>query len=110
MFCQGSLPNPLIERRKDQSLHLFGGGIVNFDFLKWHEKYHIVFITKPITPVVVVHNEIDSRYCYVKDTANAMQFWREYGNHDFIENYVDRGTRVLDYLKKQEWVDASRIV
>ena len=110
LFCQGSLPVPIFTKYEDGRLWFFGGGIVNFDHSKLSEKYHIVVISKPLTPVVAESKNIDERHCYVRDTTDAQPFWEEYSRHDYLENYIKRNSKVLKYLRKQKWVDKSKAV
>ena len=53
LFCQGSLPIPLIFEYPDEKLGLYGGGISNFDFEELKKTFHIIVISMPNTPIEI---------------------------------------------------------
>lgn len=110
LFCQGSLPVPLFTDLEQQGMYMFGGGINNFDYKKLVETYHLVVISMPHTPLVVPQSHLNPQYQYVPDPEQPRQFSAAYIEDDFLNNYVHRGIKVLEYLKEQEWVDRSRLV
>jgi pimeloyl-ACP methyl ester carboxylesterase len=110
LFCQGSLPLPLFVQPENEKMWMIGGGITNFDYLKIIEKYHLIVISMPYTPVVVGEKNVNESYCYVPDTTKPEQFVNEYVKADFLENYEKRAKAVLNFLQKQTWVDNSKLV
>ncbi|MBB6460270.1 hypothetical protein [Flammeovirga kamogawensis] len=112
LFCQGSLPLPMFMGIKGtDSPFFFGGGISNFNFNAITQKYHLVVISMPHTPIFVDSTHL-SPYgnFYIPDPKQPQQILKEFTEADYLNNYVDRGIRVLDFLKKQPWVDTSKCV
>jgi pimeloyl-ACP methyl ester carboxylesterase len=109
LFCQGSLPMPLFFEIGGKT-YLFGGGVSNFDLAEIREKYHLVVVSMPHTPVVVGEANLNESYCYVPDSAQKRAFSPDYVKADFLENYARRGNAVLKFLKKQPWADGSKLV
>lgn len=110
LFCQGSLPLPLFVQPQNEKMWMIGGGITNFDYLKIIEKYHLIVISMPHTPVVVGDKNLSQSYCYVPDATKPDQFLDEYVKADYLENYEKRAQVVLKFLRKQKWVDNSKLV
>ncbi|MBP6425531.1 MAG: hypothetical protein KA278_07400 [Flavobacterium sp.] len=110
LFCQGSLPLPLFVQPENEKMWMIGGGITNFDYLKIIEKYHLIVISMPYTPVVVGEKNVNESYCYVPDATKPDQFVDEYVKADYLENYEKRAKAVLNFLRKQKWVDNSKLV
>ena len=105
LFCQGSLPIPLIIIRDNKaSLSAF-----NFDYKKLILKYNIIIISKPNTPIVAdVSTLID--YCYVPDISSPNEFDQQYLDNNYLEKYIERGNDVIKFLQNQTWVDKEKII
>lgn len=110
LFCQGSMPMPLFIKMRNNSLFMFGGGISNFDIKSITKYYHLVVISMPKTPLIASLKHLNKSYCYIPDTTKQQQFKKEYYLADYMENYVERANLVLNYLKKQAWVDSSNLI
>ncbi|MCU7617282.1 hypothetical protein NZ698_08730 [Chryseobacterium sp. PBS4-4] len=110
LWCQGSLPYPFYINSKDEGIWLIGGGISNFDVSKIVKNYHLVIISMPETPLIADENEINDSYWYVGNSKDKNTPTLEFQKSDYLENYVDRGLKVLKFLKKQKWVDNDRII
>lgn len=110
LYCQGSQPKPLFIRLKDGRVFMFGGGISNFDINKIKEQYHLVVISMPKTPLYAPKNHLNENWNYVPDTMHKSRLSMAFMRADYIENYVERANSVIDYLKKQLWVDNSKLV
>lgn len=107
IFCQGSLPIPLvIEFDNGQKMI---PSINNFDYKKVSEKFNIILISKPFIPIEVNHKRLNSSYCVITDNAVDYSFPENYLNSNFIDNYVERGNLVIDFLIQQKWVDVNNI-
>ncbi|AZQ65240.1 hypothetical protein EI427_23795 [Flammeovirga pectinis] len=112
LFCQGSLPLPMFMGLKGmETPFFFGGGISNFNINSITQKYHLVVISMPHTPIVVdsTHLSPYGNY-YIPDPKQPQQLLKAFTDADYIDNYVDRSLEVLDFLKKQPWVDSSQCV
>jgi len=106
IFCQGSLPIPLII---DLGTTKFIPALNNFNFRKISERYNIILISMPHTPVLVAKEQLNKRYQYVPDLKHEYRFDSLYLRDNYLEKYVERANCVLKYLKKQKWVDKNRI-
>lgn len=110
LFCQGSLPIPLFIQPEKEEMWMFGGGITNFDLDEIKKHYHLVVISMPKTPVVVNEKNLNESYCYIPNSNKPDEFDEEYVTADFLENYEKRAKLVLKFLKKQRWVDTSKLI
>lgn len=110
LFCQGSLPVPLFVKPENGDVWMIGGGITNFDLDEIKMKYHVIVISMPKTPVVVNEKSLNRSYCYIPDPEKPDEFSIEYVNADYIENYESRAAKVLKFLRKQKWVDNSKLI
>jgi len=108
LFCQGSLPIPLIGKHKDGSSFIYATN--NFDYKKISEKYNIIVISMPNTPVVADRKQLNHQYAYVPDTLKPYTVDRQYWKNNYLEKYVERDNRVLNFLRKQTWVDKNKII
>lgn len=108
IYCQGSQPIPLFVDFGEQGIVELP--LSNFNIKEMKKNYHLVAISMPKTPVVVGPDHLNRSYCYVQDTSIAHSYNPEYQKADFLENYVDRANKVIKYLRKQKWVDKSKIV
>ncbi len=101
---KGSLPTPLIIEHDEWGMY----PIMPFDTRIFTENYHLVFVSKPGVPVKVNKNKLTSRLEYNDPKTGLFpQFYQE-RNHKYY--YVNRDAQVLKFLKKQPWVDKSRMV
>lgn len=114
LWCQGSLPQPLFGEYYDQnnqwSYHFQGGGIANFNYAKIVEKYHLVVISMPKTPLVVSREYLNNQFLYVPDKSNPETLSNEYLEADYLDNYVTRGNEVIRFLSKQDWATTEGLV
>lgn len=110
LFCQGSLPLPLFFQTTTKQTYMIGGVVSNFDLAEIRKHYHLVIISMPKTPVVVDEKNLDPSYAYIPDTSNRRQYSRAYLEADYLDNYRQRVEKVLNFLRKQNWVDNSRLV
>lgn len=107
LFCQGSLPLPLILIDKEDSVIL---PLSNFDYNIISERYNIVIISMPHTPVIAKKKELNALYAFIPDTTKPSEYDQQYIKNNYLGKYVERGNLVLEYLRKQTWVDASKII
>lgn len=101
-FCQGSLPQPLI---KYDSLGVYGVFPFNPDSLATF--YHLVIVSKPFIPLIADVNSLGKNFTYV-DKKGA--FPKEYSDRNLLDYYVERNIAIIKYLKKQPWVEKSKLV
>lgn len=108
LFVQGSLPIPLFVDFGEQGVYPMPLG--NFDLKTMHSHYHIVTISMPKIPVLVSRNHVNEQYMYIADSTIKNSVPDAYLKADYLENYVNRANKVIDFLRKQKWVDNSRLV
>ncbi len=106
LFCQGSLPIPLIitydENNKKGIYNVF---VFNPDSLS--NEYHLAIIGKPGIPLIASQKDLESDLSY-KDSAKI--FPRKYTDHNILDYYVNRDIAVIQFLQLQSWVSTSRLV
>lgn len=110
LFCQGSLPIPLFIRIKGHGLFMQGGGIANFDLNKIRETYHVIVISMPHTPLIVNQEDLAPNFAYGPDPENPAAPAKVFLESDYLENYVLRAQKVLDFLQEQSWVATDRLL
>lgn len=108
LFCQGSQPVPLFFDIPSQGI--IPVTLNNFDVKEMKKHYHVVVISMPKTPIVVGLNHLNKSYNYVLDTARENSYSPDFLLSDYLENYINRANHVLNYLKKQKWVDQNQLV
>jgi pimeloyl-ACP methyl ester carboxylesterase len=110
LFCQGSLPLPLFVKLEKEKMWMIGGGITNFDLNEIKKKYHLIVISMPKTPVIVNEKNLNESYCYIPNPKQPDEFDKDYVKSDYLENYENRAEIVLKFLRKQNWVDNSKLI
>jgi pimeloyl-ACP methyl ester carboxylesterase len=110
LFCQGSLPMPLFVKPEKEEMWMIGGGITNFDLNEIKKNYHLIVISMPKTPVIANGKDLNKSYCYIPNPNEPDEFDKEYVKSDYLENYEKRANEVFKFLRKQKWVDNSKLV
>jgi len=110
LFCQGSLPMPLFMKPEKGKMRMFGGGITNFDINEIRKNYHLVVISMPKTPVIAEQKNLNKSYCFIPNPNDPDRFSEEYEKADYLENYAERANKVLHFLRKQKWVDNTKLI
>ncbi len=108
LFAQGSMPVPLFASFPGQGV--FPMQLSNFDLKTLNKHFHVVVISMPKTPVVVGPEHLTPNYTYTPDTTHPNSMLDDFLIADNLDNYVDRANKVLNFLRKQKWVDNSRLV
>ncbi|SHM53752.1 alpha/beta hydrolase family protein [Flavobacterium xanthum] len=110
LFCQGSLPLPLFVKTAKEKIWMIGGGITNFDLDEIKKNYHLIVISMPKTPVIIDEKNLNESYCYIPNAEKPDEFDADYVKSDYLENYGNRAKAVLKFLRKQKWVDNSKLI
>ncbi|MFV8347800.1 hypothetical protein [Flavobacterium sp. ZB4P13] len=110
LFCQGSLPMPLFVKPEKGEIWMIGGGITNFDLNELKKSYHLIVISMPKTPVIANEKNLNKSYCYIPNPNEPDEFDKEYVKFDYLENYENRAKEVLKFLRKQKWVNNSKLI
>ena len=107
VFLQGSSPIPIVIHYKANYTQLTF--LANFNYQNLIDKYNFVIISKPHIPVIAQEETLNSNYESVPDLKSPQQYTFEYMNDNYLEMYVKRTRAVIDFLRKQKWVDKSNI-
>ena len=110
LWSQGSLPIPLFCEIENYGNYFLGGGVSNFNYKEITKKYHLVVISMPKTPILAKKENLNKNFQYIPNSDEPQIFSKEYIESDYLENYVNRAHAVLNYLKKQNWVDSEKLV
>lgn len=106
LFCQGSLPIPLIIKYDDKGKKgIYNVFVFNPDSLS--NEYHLVIIGKPYVPLTMDQKLLNSDMTF-SDTSGA--FPKKYIQNNLLEYYVDRNIAVIKFLQKQSWVSKNKLV
>lgn len=108
IFCQGSTPIPLVIQyvQGDKFIPILS----TFNYHELAQKYHVIIISMPKTPFEVQIQRLNKLYMYVLDTTNFDSLSSEYLSNNYLENYVSRAKKVINYLYKQKWVNRKKII
>jgi len=101
-FCQGSLPIPLI---KYNGSEVYGVFPFNPDSLT--EKYHIVIVSKPFTPLIADTKILSPSFNYIDSSG---KFSKGYSERNLLNYYVERNIKIIKYLQSQSWVSKTQLV
>ena len=64
----------------------------------------------PKTPLYVAPKNLNNQHYYVPDTTNPYRVSTAFYQADNIENYVARANKVIQFLRKQDWVMKKKLV
>ncbi|GHU72521.1 hypothetical protein FACS189413_15720 [Bacteroidia bacterium] len=107
LFCQGSLPIPLFI---EDSETVFIPSLGNFDYPALSNQYNFVVISMPHTPIYSNNTHLNNSFAYVPDTIFPTNYDSLYLKDNYLEKYVERGNKVIQFLKTQKWVDPNKII
>ncbi len=102
LFCQGSLPQPLI-KYDEQGFY----GVFPFNTDSICENYHLAIISKPYIPLISDTHTLGRNYTFVDSLGKTP---KGYSDRNLLDYYVKRNIEVLKYLRKQSWVSNSELV
>jgi dienelactone hydrolase len=102
IFCQGSLPIPLIIYDGKES---FGTFPFNPDSIS--KNYHLVIIGKPSIPLIADVNTLQNDFTYLDSTG---RFPKTYIERNLLSYYVPRNIAIIKYLRKQNWVSKNKLI
>ncbi len=102
LFCQGSLPQPLI---KYDEYGMYGVFPFNPDSLAID--YHLAIVSKPYTPLLADKQSLQDDFTYADSTG---KFSKKYSERNLLDYYVNRNIQALKFLQKQVWVSKNKLV
>jgi dienelactone hydrolase len=101
---RGSLPKPLLVEYTGKGYT----SILPFDTRILTSDYHLVFVSKPGVPVICNEEKLTNPMVYNDPKTGLFPAYYLERNH--IDYYVGSDAQVLKFLKKQPWVDKSKMV
>lgn len=104
LFCQDSLPQPVVKYNENGLLNTFP-----FDESLFLEHYHIVIIAKPYIPIIANSNKLDKNYIYFKDAEKQLPP-KGYTDRNYLEYYVFRNNAILKQLFKERWIKTNQLL
>lgn len=106
LFCQGSLPIPLIitydENGKKGIYNVF---VFNTDSLT--KKYHLAIINKPFVPLIADNKILTREMTFADSLGN---YSTNYTKRNLLNYYVDRDIQVINFLQKQSFISSKNLV
>lgn len=106
LFCQGSLPQPLLIRYEQNGQTAVTNAFVfNPDSLTRH--YHVAVISKAYVPLVADQRDLNPDFTYKDSTG---RFPRKYLERYYLDYYVERNLAVISFLLQQPWISPSPLV
>jgi dienelactone hydrolase len=107
LFCQGSLPIPLLIRHEKEGKP----GIYNVfpftDIEPLLTDYHLVIIGKPYIPLLIDETGLNNDMTYSDSTK---KYPRKYIERNLLSYYVDRDIEIIEFLLKQPYVSKGRLI
>jgi dienelactone hydrolase len=106
LFCQGSLPCPLIIKYdRDGRQGIYNVFVFNTDSLT--NEYHLAIIGKPYVPLIAEEKSLGPNFAYIDHTG---KFPEKYTERNLPGYYVSRNSEVIKFLQAQKWVSKNKLV
>lgn len=106
LFCQGSLPIPLIIKYDENGKK----GIYNVFVFKTDSlinDYHLAIINKPFVPLIADKNSLSDDLTFADSLGN---YSTDYTKRNLLDYYVDRDIQAIKFLQKQKFISSARLV
>jgi dienelactone hydrolase len=107
LFCQGSLPIPLMVTYKDSSgkTGIYNVFVFNPDSLA--NEYHLAIVNKPYVPLIIDQHSLNSDLTYSDSTG---KYPGKYIERNLLDYYVNRNIAVIKFLQSRSWVSKNKLV
>ncbi len=106
LFCQGSLPIPLIIKYDSSGKQkIYNVFPFNPDSLS--KEYHLAIISKPHIPLIANEKSLNSDMTY-SDSSGS--FPKKYADKNVLNYYVERDIAAIKFLQRQSWVSKTKLV
>jgi len=102
LFCQGSLPQPLI-KFDEQGVY----GVFPFNPDSLTIDYHIAIVSKPFIPLIGEKKLLGENFTF---TDSIGYYPKKYTERNLLDYYVNRNIEVIKFLQKQPWISKNRLV
>ncbi|MES2382242.1 MAG: prolyl oligopeptidase family serine peptidase [Bacteroidota bacterium] len=103
LFCQGSLPIPLIKTAGNTIY-----GVFPFDTDSLLKDYHLVIISKPYIPVIIEAEKLAENFLYIDSTTGKVP--SAYTKRNYLDYYVYRNIAVVDYLQTLPFISTKKLI
>jgi len=107
LFCQGSLPIPLIIKYKETNGKTGIYNVFVFNPASLSNEFHLAIINKPYVPLIADQKSLNPDFTY---SDSAGKFPKKYIERNLLNYYVDRDITVIKQLQTQSWVSSKRLV
>lgn len=101
LYCQGSLPQPVL-KYDHRGLY----GVFPFGEDTFQDNYHVVIIGKPGVPVIADVKELDSNYSFYTDGTAT----NDYKVNNNLKYYLGRNNFIIEKLLKEPWAAKNGLV
>ncbi|SFO07901.1 hypothetical protein SAMN05421741_11937 [Paenimyroides ummariense] len=108
LFCQGSLPIPLLIKKEDGTTEIIAGGVKTLNLEELQKSFYVVVVSMPETPATVSESDLNNQFYF--DPRHENQPTELFLKADYVENYVNRAEKVLSFLQNQSWVSNEKLV
>jgi hypothetical protein len=106
LFCQGSLPIPLIIKYASSGKQkIYNVFPFNPDSLS--KEYHLAIISKPHIPLIANEKSLNSDMTYSDPSGS---FPKKYADKNVLDYYVERDIAAIKFLQRQSWVSKTKLV
>lgn len=107
LFCQGSLPIPLIIPHIDSAgqISSYNPFVFNTDILT--DDFHLAIIGKPSIPLIANGTSLNNDGTFSDSTG---RFPQEYIKRNLLSYYVKRNIAVVEHLRNQTWISKRTLV
>ena len=102
LFCQGSLPQPLI-KYDEQGVY----GVFPFNPDSLTIDYHLAIVGKPSIPLIAEKKSLGQNFTFVD---NSGTYPKKYNERNLLDYYAKRNIEVIKFLRKQQWISKSKLV
>ena len=106
LFCQGSLPIPLIIMYDENGMKgIYNVFVFNTDNISI--KYHLAIINKPFIPLIADKTSLTNEMTFADSLGN---YSTNYTKRNVLDYYVDRNIQVINFLQKQSFISSTKLV
>jgi dienelactone hydrolase len=106
LFCQGSLPIPLIIKYdRDGKKGTYQMFVFDPDSLT--NEYHLAIVNKPYVPLIADEKTLNPDLTF---TDSTLKFPKKYIERNLLDYYVERNIAVIKFLQSQSWISTNQLV
>lgn len=103
LFCQGSLPQPLIKYDEKGPY-----GVFPFKTDSLEQDFHLVIIGKPNIPLTADIKTLSRNNCY--EDSITHQTPKKYSDRNYLDYYVNRNLKAIELLQQLPYVSKNKLV